>query len=475
MKPNVLIVIIDSLRADHVGCYGYHRPTTPNIDRIAAEGCLFETCITAAPFSPASYASIFSNRYPHQHGVNGDTVRVWPDSWPRLPELMKERGYYTFGVSDNSFVSAEMNATRGFDAFIGLQHGWFLRQYHRLQGRSRRILGHAAANRLEINHLLCSVKGDSRQALRNAVTLIERGPRPFFGFVILMDPHAPYNATRREFWRNPRHARNFLRKVNGREMWPRMMAHRRTLPPELFDAAIDFYDGEVHHADRCVGELYHCLGKAGLLEDTILAVAADHGEAFGEYGVWGHGFCLDDCLTRVPLVLRCPRYWRPSTRCESLVQLHDLHDTCLSVAAAPEPQVDKHPHGLTQNSNRDWMGRDLVFSEFPTQTKTLALLRKINPRGDFDLWAHDMWSVRSPHWRYVDGGNGECTMYSVANPREERNGPEAVDPNVREWLSHRLDMHRRDTILPGTRPQEGSSEAVDGEVLDRLRSLGYVE
>ena len=120
MQPSVLIVIIDSLRADHVSCYGYRRPTTPNIDRIAAEGCRFQTCITAAPFSPASYASIFSNLFPHEHGVNGDTVRVWPDCLPRLPELMKENGYYTFGVSDNSFVSVETNATRGFDAFVGL-------------------------------------------------------------------------------------------------------------------------------------------------------------------------------------------------------------------------------------------------------------------------------------------------------------------------------------------------------------------
>ena len=133
MKPNILIIVVDSLRADHMSCYGYRRNTTPAIDRLAAEGCLFENAISAAPFSPASYASLFSNLYPHQHGVNGDTVRVWPNHFTRLAEKMKDNGYFTFGVSNNDFVSKQCNSIQGFDDYADVwDPGWYLRQHQRL-------------------------------------------------------------------------------------------------------------------------------------------------------------------------------------------------------------------------------------------------------------------------------------------------------------------------------------------------------
>jgi len=472
-RPNILIVVIDSLRADHVGCYGYRRPTTPNIDRIAAEGCLFETCITAAPFSPASYASMFSNLYPHQHGVNGDTVRVWPDAWPRLPQLMRERGYYTFGVSNNAFVSAEMNATRGFDAFLGLQEGWVLRQYNRILGRVRRSLGYPVANRLEINRLLCKTKGDSRGALRAVAGFMRAATRPFFGFVILMDPHAPYGADRRAFSRSPAHVREFLRRINGREMWPRMMAYRRTLPQETLDAAMDLYDGEVLHADRCLGETYRWLRQAGLLDDTVLAVAADHGEAFGEHGVWGHGFALNDCLTRVPLVLRCPALWPPGARCDALVQLHDLHEMCLNVASYGDPRPREHGNCLTRGSDPSWRGRDFVFSQFPPQAGTLGFFRETNADFRPGTWERDMWAVRSRDWRYVEYDDGAFELYDLRADRNETTSVANDHPAVCREFRDRLAQHRLDR--PRDRDSLDPPPEVDEVVLERLRALGYVE
>ena len=199
-KPNILIIVIDSLRADHVSCYGYHRQTTPSIDRLAAEGCLFETASTAAPFSPASYASIFSNLYPHQHGVNGDTVRIWPDSLPRLPEAMRNHGYFTFGVSNNDFVGEAACAAKGLDTFFDMSRtSWRVRQQRRILGVVRRKLGDRVADRLSTNRMQCTVKGNSEASVQAAKTLIARGDRPFFGFIVLMNPHMPYDNRRAVF------------------------------------------------------------------------------------------------------------------------------------------------------------------------------------------------------------------------------------------------------------------------------------
>jgi arylsulfatase A-like enzyme len=304
-QPNVLMIFVDSVRADHLSCYGYERDTSPNIDRIAREGCLFETAITAAPFSPAAYASVFSNLYTHQHGVNGDTVRVWPNHFTRLAEKMKANGYDTFGISNNDFVSSGCNAIAGFDEYVDVwRPPFWIKQHERLRRRVRKYLGRKAARWLDINATQCVVKGDSEKSIRLVEERISRSSRPFFGFVLLMDPHAPYNKKHTHFLDSDRHTRKFFSSFNDAYMWVQTMAGARELSPQQVQIALDCYDSEIRHADECVGNLYSWLSRNGLLDDTVIIVAADHGEGFGEHDVWGHGFCLNDCLTRVPLVLR---------------------------------------------------------------------------------------------------------------------------------------------------------------------------
>ncbi len=474
-QPNILIVVIDSMRADHVSCYGYHRETTPNIDRLAAEGCLFETAITAAPFSPASYASIFSNLYPHQHGVNGDTVRVWPNGWPRLPEKMQECGYYTFCISNNGFVSEEMNGSRGFEAFAGPKDSWFLKQYSRAASRARRYFGDRLAGLLESNGILCHKKGDSLKSVDSVNELIRRGRRPFFGVMILMDPHVFYNPRRRAFCEDQAQVRKFLKRVNGRHMWSKLMAVRQTLPREQLQAGIDLYDSEIHHADRAIGELYDCLEREGVLDETVLVVAADHGEAFGEHGVWGHGFCLNDCLTRVPLVMRCPRYWPSGTRSAALVQLHDLHQLCTSVSGTGDPEPHRYPNCLTQASDAAWRGRDFVYSEFARQSKTLQFMHDHSPDFTSGLWDHGMWAVRSRDWRYIEYGEAAQEFYDLGNDPLETTPVADPPPTIASTLRHHLGLHRSE--LTAMQPPERGSmkEGVDEVVYERLRALGYLE
>ncbi len=475
-KPNILIVVIDSLRADHMSCYGYHRETTPNIDRLAAEGCLFETAITAAPFSPASYASIFSNLYPHQHGVNGDTVRVWPNSWPRLPEKMQECGYYTFCISNNVFVSRSTNADRGFDTFLDMSEPtWRLRQIERILRRVRMHFGDRVAHSVSPNRVQCAYKGDSHKTVRNVISLIKENARPFFGFVILMDPHTPYNRLRRQYCDRPANVRRFFRMRNSRAMWSEMMASRTGLNDAELGVVCDIYDSEIQHADACVGQLQSWLRMTHILDDTILVVTADHGEAFGEHGVWGHGFCLNDCLTRVPLILRHPKYWSPGTRSAALVQLHDLHQLCTSVSETGDPDLHQYPKCLTQASNAAWRGRDFVYSEFARQSKTLQFMQGYNQTFNPGLWDHDMWAIRSRDWRCIEYGESAQEFYDLGNDPLETTP--CVDPamTVANTLRYHLGLHKSE--LTDLQQREGGSmkDDVDDMVNERLKALGYIE
>ena len=473
-RPNILIIVVDSLRADRASCYGYERETTPNIDRLAEEGCLFETAISAAPFSPASYASIFSNLYPHQHGVNGDTVRVWPDHWPRLSEHLQACGYETFCISSNSFVSQETNGARGFDSFTYARDDtWWTRQQLRILRRVRRYFGDRMAHRLTSNALHCIGKGNSLRMIHEAAVLVDKATKPVFGFLILMDPHTPYNRDRVEPDCDLAATRRFFRRHNSKTMWAELMADHAGLSVEELTVVRDLYDSETRYADACVGELIRFLRLSGRLDDTVLVVTADHGEAFGENGVWGHGFNLCDCLTRVPLIARCPRYWSPGRRSNALVQLHDLHELCLGVADTGTPDLARYPRCLTQADDPTWTGRTHAFSEFPYQSKTLAFMKQRNANFESGNWGAGMWAVRTPEWHYIEYENGACELYDLgADPYETRSVHESRTDH-RDRLREVLAAHKAD------RPHEPATavatDDVEEVVLERLRSLGYIE
>ncbi len=473
-KPNILIIIIDSLRADHVGCYGYHRNTTPNIDRLAAEGCLFETCITAAPFSPASYASLFSGLYPHQHGVNGDTVRIWPNTFSRLAEKMKANGYSTFAVSNNDFVSAASNAAAGFDVFVDLwRPSSGARIVRRIRRGVNRIIGARLATRLQSNRMQCAAKGDAGETMRLALDCIAKSSSPFFGFVVLMDPHSPYNRRHERFSEPTPTVRRFFRQVNDSKMWAKAMAAHSGLHADDLRTALDCYDSEIWHADDSVGGLVDSLRESGLLDETVVVAAADHGEAFGEHGVWGHGFSLTDALTRVPLVIRCPHYWPAALRSSALVQLHDLHSLCLSLARDGQPQVDVFPACLTRASDAQWTGHDVAFSEFPVQTNTLRFLERLNPNFRAGRWGHGMWAVRSKEWRYIEYGNGDCELYNLCSDPRETASVADVHAGLCMEFHNRLDDHKQGR--PSTPHHVEPSPQFEDIILERLRALGYAE
>jgi arylsulfatase A-like enzyme len=387
-RPNLLLIFIDSLRADRVGCYGYPRHVTPTLDQLAREGCRFTRAISAAPFSPASYALIVSGLYPHQHGVTGDDVRVWPETMPRLPSTLRERGYRTFCFSNNSFVSRETGAAAGFDHFIDRDDSWLARQRHRGYRWVRRQLGDRRAKRLS-NTMHCAAKGDSAATLRRAADLIRVLPEPWFGVVILMDPHTPYNRRRTGRCGNGADVRRFFAERNDRAMWAELMADHGRLSPEELAVVSELYDEEARHADACLGAFQDTPASREKLDRTVLAVAADHGEAFGEHGVWGHGFCLNDCLTRVPLILRYPEWFAPHTTSDALIQLHDLHDTCLSFASRGEHLNGESAHDLRQAAEPHWPGRQAAFSEFPRQSRTLDYMGRHTPGFEPDFGVLD--------------------------------------------------------------------------------------
>jgi arylsulfatase A-like enzyme len=309
--PNVLVISIDTLRADHLSCYGYARPTSPRIDALAKEGVLFEHVVAAAPWTLPSYGSLFTACTPavHRAGVNAahedrfgrdedtskEQLEILRTDLPTLAEQLGAGGFASAGFQANSFLRAKNGVDRGFDR-------WVFYQYHAPVGVDLAldwIESHAGA--------------------------------PWFCFLHIMDVHQPYVPP-------PPFDRKFSeRSFTDVEGYPPAIDSLRAKRPD--DATVrllvDEYDGAIAYTDQEVGRLLDRLQAQGLLDSTLVVVHADHGEEFWEHGGYEHGHTEYTELLSVPLILRLPGKVPAGKRVASRVRLIDLMPTVLDLLHLP--------------------------------------------------------------------------------------------------------------------------------------------
>jgi arylsulfatase len=298
--PNVLLISIDTLRADHVGCYGYARQTTPKIDAMAARGVIFERAISQSNTTLPAHASMLTGLYPIEHGCDPARQTALSPRVDTLAEIMLQHGYHTAAVTSVSWVSAEFGLDQGFERFL----------YHER-----------------------SAAPQVKRALR---LLADFGDRPFFLFVHLFDPHSPYTppAQYHDMFLAPGEDRG----VDGDIM--RFFATRdmRAPDPHAVDILRKLYDGEIRYVDDYLGRIFRWLDEHKKLDDTVVIVTADHGESFGENGAWVHGTALYAQQLHVPLIIAYPRRVQPGTRRAELVEASvNILPTILDLVGIPAP------------------------------------------------------------------------------------------------------------------------------------------
>ncbi len=271
--PHVLIFLVDTLRADHLGCYGYDRPTSPNIDRFAAGAVRFDQPVAQSSWTRPATASILTGLYPHHHGARTRNHKLAEDV-PYLPQILRSLGYRALGVSTNGNAGIEFGFRRGFDHFKQMRE---------------------SATRPGVHVPVW-------RAVDETLEWLERiGPEDsFFVFLHVTDPHAPYlppAALRQKFAPGaPAGA--------GRIQGDRPAGEHTTRDLK------DLYDAEIAHVDEHFGRLLDELDRRGFLDDTLLVFVSDHGEEFLDHGRHGHGRTLYQEQIRVPLIIRLPKRLR---------------------------------------------------------------------------------------------------------------------------------------------------------------------
>lgn len=280
-KPDVILITIDTLRADRVGCYGYKGAATPNIDRLAAEGVRFSQAYTPVPITLPAHASLFTGQFPMATGMHDFSGNKLATGSLTLARILREQGYTTAAFIGSAVLDSRFGLNQGFDTYFD----YF--DFNRL----------AEGN-------LDQMERPGDQVMDEALGWLKRNPRrPIFLWVHLYDPHHPYAA-------------------------PEPYGSRFRANP---------YDGEVAFADAQVGRLFDYLRERNIYEGAVIALLSDHGEGLGEHGEKTHGFFIYNSTLHVPLILKIPGITPPGRVVEEEVSLVDVLPTLLQALKLPVP------------------------------------------------------------------------------------------------------------------------------------------
>lgn len=451
-KPNILLLTVDTLRTDRLGCYGYQPTITPNIDRIAENGIRFTQAITGGSWTQAAFPVIFTSTYASMYG--GCLGPLAPER-PSPVRTLGEQGYSTAGFSTSPLLSRSYGYENKFDHFIDLvpdeSDPWL-----------RKVKGGHALLKQSLTHFLFSLLGIQTRPAKiysSAIELtdhmcqwIEMVENPFFIWAHYMDVHWPYHledslkqpSQIAQAWKDVVHLHNA--NWNNAEITTKQREHY-----------IDLYEKAVVYTDTQVGRLLDFLAERGLDQNTIIILVSDHGEEFLEHGRWGHWEDnLFDEILKVPLLIQIPNV---SENITYYGQVHtiDLMPTVLDLANCPSPD------GMKGRSLAPlWKG---------------GIRQPEQSIGISEMW-RDTWhiiAVRTERYKYIwDNKKPQHPLLFDldSDPGEQKNLAAKESIVVKELHAYVDDVLDE---MVRTKLEQVDEPHLDEEMLTRLRDLGYVQ
>lgn len=469
---NIVLISIDTLRADHLSCYGYKRPTTPNIDRIAANGARFRNAYSTAVWTPPAHASMLTGLYPSQHGVT-DNKRL-SENIPTLAETLHAHGYVTAGFVNNPLVGAMVGLDRGHDQFHEIWRG---------DNASTKVGRAAKYARRKLRETLGKNDHGAQLTNRGVKTWLDKqawSSRPFYLFLHYIEPHNPIGAPKpfRHKFVDPR-----LDDFIDKEKLARV-AHNPLccftdeirLTKDELTYLIALYDGEIAYVDAMVGEVVQTLRQMQMLENTLLIITADHGEHFGEHGMFSHVSSLYEPIVHVPLIVHHPKFYQPGSIYDGPVQTIDIFPTVLDLLATSYPGPVAPPGRsllpaggkLQLDAGRpiiaEWEGR------VPKYVKRKLRERHLNSPGDYDFMTQRMKMVRKQNHKYILREDGDEQLFNLASDPTESRNLATSEPAICDALKRHL-SELEDMALFSTSANEVE---MNDDVKARLQDLGYL-
>jgi arylsulfatase A-like enzyme len=438
---SVVLVMVDTLRADRLGAYGNPRDVSPAIDALAADGVVFENAFSQTNWTLPSVASLMTGLYPSRHGIRGNQ-RLLPDS-THLAPLMARSGYLTAAFHGGGYLYPQFGFDEGFDFYRRLAPAPSSEK-RRSRRQSKRPPTRRSAWQADFSEIPMAVSW-----------LEQYGGQPFFLFLHTYDVHAPYGSVPAEYqsrFTDPDHTDRF----NLVHRKPARVAQNEDGNPfgdEDYRFMLDLYDGEIRYVDDQLGWFLGELSRLGLSDDVLVVLLADHGEEFGERGGLEHGSdSLHHEMVNVPLIFSGAGV--PSgVRIEDPVQLVDVLPTLaelLGLEGLDPEQID----------GRSFADRLGVLAEDQPRPSNRAISQK-----------NDLWVIRSPEWTTMGNAEGATHLFDRTADPDERNNVLAAHPDVVERELQALRFLTRH----GTSAEMTGEAEMNEDLRQELRALGYLD
>jgi len=469
-KPNIILILMDDTRLDHLSCYGYTKKTTPNLEKICEQSTVYLNNISPSVWTLESMASIVTGTYPSIHNTNWGNLCL-NKKLVTVAEFLRSVGYHTCCISNNrAFISWKTGFDRGFDDFCEVRGLFEIRNNN--SGVKHFLNSAVAKLAQELRFCEYSARLVNKAAKKRILTYSNRKD-PFFLYLHYVEPHFPCNP--------PLSFDRFIDRKKFR-WWSRYLVNQdaaRYLSGNIEMTQDDFellkalYDGEICYLDHKIGELFGFLKRISLLDDTILIITSDHGENFGEHGLMEHRYCLYDTLLRVPLIIRYPEYFKAGLKVQSLVQTLDIFPTIVEMLGSGDGVVEKQFQGLSLlPSALEPKCRNFAVSEYLIPQIT----QEINPKYDLSEFDRSLRCIRTPKWKFIWSSDGKCELYDlIDDPGETKNVIYEKSSKAKELQEVMTIWDRENSNLKEMDLSKRlAGHELDREITKRLRSLGYL-
>jgi arylsulfatase A-like enzyme len=449
-RPDVVLIVIDTLRADHLGVYGYDRDTSPHIDALASRGVVFTRASSPSSWTRPAIASLMTSRLPSEHGAVTAQHRL-DDRVATLAEVFRSAGYRTLGVCANvAHITERAGFARGFD-------DWKTLRVPVAEGEGEAIWAEPTPSGSRRWLRAPTAPELNRELLPR---LPAAGGRPVFLYVHYMDPHSGYlpaSPYRERFLRDPAFDRGQPPATSDHVR--ELAAGRLSIDERGRQRLIDLYDGEIAAVDDAVGELLAALAERGYEGRSVIALVSDHGEEFGEHGGWFHGITLYHESLNVPFLLWDSRTGEVGATVDTPVDLLDVPTTLLALAGL-EP---------TEGMRGRRLGADGATP--PTRSLFAELHRDLLIEGGVRERSH-RWAYTRWPWKVIAHRQRVVEFYRVDRDPLEREVLEPGDDETPVEVFAQGSAVVRGIVTPR---HDELLQQLDPEEREALQALGYAD
>jgi arylsulfatase A-like enzyme len=428
-RLNIVLVVMDSLRRDHLGIHSSRNSTSPHIDAMAKTALVFDHAYSPVNWTAPSMASIFTGTHQSVHGVThrlteSRALSVLDSKFTTLAETLQQAGYATAAFSSQAWILPQTGFAQGFDRFVTVSS---IKDIH----EAERVIG-AGTSWMEAHQ-------------KNL----------FFVYLHVLNPHSPYTPPPpfdRSFWQSPVPAQmQPLLGLGIDEHWSFLTGLARPAGVQPVEEDVLWlqsqYDGEILYVDWLLGQLFRKLDDWQLTEQTLVVLTSDHGEHFGEHGIFGHARHVYNPVLAVPLILSNPKLFSRQKRISEPVQSIDLYPTLVEVADASRPP--------------QLQGHSLLSGELDGVAYSEGAV-------------HSHYKLQDARWSFIEAADGTVSLYDRAADPEELKDQSLTRPEVVADMRAKLaSIHAANRAHP-LRVERSAATSVDPAVIDQLRALGYV-